>query len=70
MRARMRLSELQVSEFGQSVLRMVSTRPRSGHYLDRLVLKSVGATHFVRTIDIDWIEGAGVCVRPRAVAGR
>jgi two-component system LytT family response regulator len=59
-RARARLTEHKVGEFGESVLRMISATPRGGRYLDRLVLKSAGATHFVRVADIDWIEGAGV----------
>jgi two-component system LytT family response regulator len=29
---------------------------------DRLVVKSTGATHFVKTTDIDWIEAVGVYV--------
>jgi len=29
---------------------------------DRLVVKSAGATHFVKTADIDWIEAVGVYV--------
>jgi two-component system LytT family response regulator len=29
---------------------------------DRLVVKSAGATHFVKTADIDWIESVGVYV--------
>lgn len=41
-RARARLTELQAGEFGQSVLRMLSTTTRNGHYLDRLVLKAGG----------------------------
>jgi two-component system LytT family response regulator len=44
------------------MLRMLSTAPRRGRYLDRLVLKAAGATHFVRVVDIDWIEAAGVYV--------
>jgi len=68
-RAKTRLTELQVGEFGQSVLRMVSAQPRRGQYLDRLVLKSAAATHFVRVADIDWIEGAGIYVNLH-VAGK
>jgi two-component system LytT family response regulator len=29
---------------------------------DRIVVKSAGATHFVKTTDIDWIEAVGVYV--------
>jgi two-component system LytT family response regulator len=65
-RARARLTELEAGEFGQSVLRMLTVAPR---YLDRLVLKSMGATHLVKVTEIDWIEGAGVYVNLH-VAGR
>jgi two-component system, LytTR family, response regulator len=61
-RVRARLTELQAGEFGQSVLHMLTTTSSRGPYLDRLVLKSVGATHFVRVAEIDWIEAAGVYV--------
>jgi two-component system, LytTR family, response regulator len=61
-RVHARLTELQAGEFGQSVLRMLTTTASRGPYLDRLVLKSVGATHFVRVAEIDWIEAAGVYV--------
>lgn len=61
-RAKARLNEVQAGEFGESMLRMLSTAPRRGRYLDRLVLKAAGATHFVRVVDIDWIEAAGVYV--------
>jgi two-component system LytT family response regulator len=61
-RARARLTEHQAGEFGQSVLHRLSTTMRNGHYLDRLVLKTPGATHFVQVLEIDWIEAAGVYV--------
>jgi two-component system, LytTR family, response regulator len=61
-RARTRLTEQQAGEFGQSVLHMLSATTRNGHYLDRLVLKTQGATHFVQVLEIDWIEAAGVYV--------
>src|SRR5690348_5246202 len=61
-RARSRLAERKAVQFGQSLLRMMASMPREQRYLDRLVLKSSGATHFVRVADVDWIEGAGVYV--------
>ncbi|MFL6604907.1 MAG: LytR/AlgR family response regulator transcription factor [Steroidobacteraceae bacterium] len=68
-RAAARLNERQAGEFGQRVLRMVAAKPGTERFLDRLVLKSTAATHFVRVADIDWIEGAGVYVNLH-VAGK
>jgi two-component system, LytTR family, response regulator len=51
------------------VLNMMSALPRGERYLDRLILKSAGVTHFVRVSDVDWIEGAGVYVNLH-VAGK
>jgi len=59
-RVRRRLDERSVQEFGQRLMRMISAQPPK--HLDRLVVKSGGATRFVRAIDIDWIEAAGVYV--------
>jgi len=58
-RAKARRDEHSLQEFGRSVLRMVSAKPATGRYLDRLVVKSGGRTRFIRVADIDWIEGAG-----------
>ena len=44
------------------MLKMISTRRPDGSYLDRLVVKSAGTTRFIRVVEIDWIEGAGVYV--------
>jgi two-component system LytT family response regulator len=59
-RAKTRHDELNLREFGRSVLRMLATRSQVGRYLDRLVVKGGGTTRFIRVADIDWIEGAGV----------
>lgn len=62
-RAKARLDERNMREFGQRVMRMVSAAPASAERrLDRLVVKSGGTTRFIRAIDIDWIEAAGVYV--------
>jgi two-component system LytT family response regulator len=61
-RVRARVDGRSVREFGQRVLRMVSTAPAPGQPLDRLVVKSGGTTRFIRVGDIDWIEAAGVYV--------
>ena len=60
-RAKLRLSERSVREFGQRMLRMAQApdRPRR---LDRLVVKSGGTIRFIRVADIDCLEAAGVYV--------
>jgi len=62
-RAKARLDERSMKEFGQRVMKMVSAAPAAPERrLDRLVVKAGGTTRFVRVIDIDWIEAAGVYV--------
>lgn len=62
-RAKARLDERSMKEFGQRVMKMVSASPTAPERrLDRLVVKAGGTTRFVRVIDIDWIEAAGVYV--------
>jgi two-component system LytT family response regulator len=61
-RVRARVDGRSIREFGQRVLRMVSMAPASDRRLDRLVVKSGGTTRFIRVVDIDWIEAAGVYV--------
>jgi len=62
-RVKTRLDERSLREFGQRVMKMVSTAPAAAdRRWDRLVVKSGGTTRFVRAVDIDWIEAAGVYV--------
>ena len=61
-RAKARLDELSLREFGRNVLRVLRTGSQTVRYRDRLVIKSGGTTRFVRVADIDLIEGAGVYV--------
>jgi two-component system LytT family response regulator len=68
-RVKTRLDERSVREFGQRMLRMVSATPPVNRRLDRLVVKSAGTTRFIRVVDIDWIEAAGVYVNLH-VAGK
>ena len=73
-RAKVRHDDRMLREFGRSVLRVLATRSGGecyevGCYLDRLVVKGRGWTRFVRVVDIDWIEGAGVYVNLH-VAGK
>jgi two-component system LytT family response regulator len=68
-RAKTRHHELGVQEFGRNVLRMLATRSQAGDFLDRLVVKGSGTTRFIRVVDVDWIEGAGVYVNLH-VAGK
>jgi two-component system LytT family response regulator len=41
---------------------MISSVPPTNRRIDRLVVKSGGTTRFIRVLDIDWIEAAGVYV--------
>jgi two-component system, LytTR family, response regulator len=70
-RAKQRLRERNVSEVGERMLRLASRapKPQPGRLLDRLVVRSGGTTRFVRVVDIDYIEGAGVYVNLH-VAGK
>jgi two-component system LytT family response regulator len=68
-RFRTRMDGRSIREFGQRILRMVSEAAGPDHWLDRLVVKSGGTTRFVRVVDIDWIEAAGVYVNLH-VAGK
>jgi two-component system LytT family response regulator len=68
-RARQRLNERSVYEFGQRMLRLTARSPLQPRPLDRLVVKSGGTTRFVRVADIDCIEAAGVYVSLH-IAGR
>jgi two-component system LytT family response regulator len=44
-------------------MKMVAGAPQGAERrLDRLVVKSGGSTRFIRVVDIDWIEAAGVYV--------
>lgn len=62
-RVKARLDERNYGEFAQRMLKMVAGAPPSAERrLDRLVVKSAGTTRFIRAIDIDWIEAAGVYV--------
>jgi two-component system LytT family response regulator len=61
-RVKSRLDERSMREFGQRMLQMVSNAPAPERCLDRLVVKSGGTTRFVRVVDIEWIEAAGVYV--------
>jgi two-component system, LytTR family, response regulator len=61
-RARQRLNERNVYEFGQRMMRLTTRSALQPRPLDRLVVKSGGTTRFVRVADIDCIEAAGVYV--------
>ena len=69
-RAKARLDERNMLEFGQRVMKMVSAAPANADKRwDRLVVKSGGSTRFIRVVDVDWIEAAGVYVNLH-VAGK
>jgi two-component system LytT family response regulator len=71
MRVKNRLDDRSMREFGRRIVNMVSASPGAASLAtlapqdrrwDRLVVKSAGSTRFIRVIDIDWIEAAGVYV--------
>jgi two-component system LytT family response regulator len=75
-RARSRLEERNLHEFGQRLMRMISSeglakqrQSERPNKLDRLVVKSGGVARFIRAVEIDWIEAAGVYVNLH-VAGK
>ncbi|HKF49285.1 MAG TPA: LytTR family DNA-binding domain-containing protein [Terracidiphilus sp.] len=69
-RVKSRLDERSARDFSQRIMKMVSSVPApSDRRWDRLVIKSGGTTRFLRVIDIDWIEAAGVYVNLH-VAGK
>jgi two-component system, LytTR family, response regulator len=68
-RAKLRLSERSVREFGQRMLRLAGQAPERQRRLDRLVVKSGGTIRFIRVTEIDCIEAAGVYVNLH-VAGK
>lgn len=61
-RAKSRLDERNLRDFGRRMLQMVSKVPSQSRRWDRLVVKSAGSTRFLRAAEIDWIEAAGVYV--------
>ena len=67
-RVKARLDERSMHEFGQRIMKMAWTA-QAGQCWDRLVVKSAGTTRFIRAVDIDWIEAAGVYVNLH-VAGK
>jgi two-component system LytT family response regulator len=61
-RVRSRLDASSLQEFSERLIQMVSNGVAPRKHADRLVVKSSGATRFVRVAEIDWIEAAGVYV--------
>jgi two-component system LytT family response regulator len=70
-RVRSRLDERGLREFGQRMMRFLAPEPTSAMgTLDRLVVKSGGTTRFLKSADIEWIEGAGVYVTLHGTDGK
>ena len=59
-RVSVRMDERSMQDFGRRIIRMAAAAPTADPPLERLVVKSAGSTRFVRVVDIDWIEAAGV----------
>ena len=61
-RAKSRLDDKQVREFGQSVLKLLDDRRQDKPFLDRIVIRERDKTDLLRVESIDCIESAGVYV--------
>ena len=61
-RAKARLDDENVREFGQSMLKLLDGRRLNSTFLDRIVIRERDKTHLIRVDSIDCIESAGVYV--------
>ena len=61
-RAKTRLGDENVREFGRSMLELLDGRRLDSTFLDRIVIRDRDKTHLVRVDSIDCIESAGVYV--------
>lgn len=61
-RAKTRLNDKHVREFGQSVLKLLDNHRVDRPFLDRIVIRERDKTHLIRVESIDCIESAGVYV--------
>ena len=61
-RAKSRLDDRHVREFGQSVLRLLDSHRVDRPFLDRIVVRERDKTELIRVDSIDYIESAGVYV--------
>ena len=61
-RAKARLDDENVREFGQSMLKLLDGRRLDGTFLDRIVIRERDKTNLIRVDSIDCIESAGAYV--------
>jgi two-component system, LytTR family, response regulator len=61
-RAKARLHDQNVREFGQSMLKLLDGRRLDNTFLDRIVIRERDKTNLIRVDSIDCIESAGVYV--------
>jgi two-component system LytT family response regulator len=61
-RAKARLDDEHVREFGQSMLKLLDRRRLNSTFLDRIVIRERDKTNLIRVDSIDCIESAGVYV--------
>jgi two-component system, LytTR family, response regulator len=61
-RAKLRLDDKHVREFGESVIKLLDSRRLDKPFLDRIVIRERDKTELVRVDTIDCIESAGVYV--------
>jgi two-component system LytT family response regulator len=65
-RAKSQVRRDQSSQVSSGILALLEELQESNRHLDRLVIKNSGRIHFIKTIDIDWIEADGNYVRIHA----
>lgn len=69
-RAKARLRDESVREFGQSMLKLLDGRRSDNTFLDRIVIRERDKTNLIRVDSIDCIESAGVYVALHVGADR
>jgi two-component system LytT family response regulator len=65
-RAKLQVRRNQNSQVNAGILALLDELQEANRYVDRLVIKSTGRIHFLKTTDIDWIEAEGNYVRIHA----
>ena len=65
-RAKSQIRRDQNTQVNSGIFALLEELQESNRYLDRLVIKNAGRIHFIKTVDIDWIEAEGNYVRIHA----
>ncbi len=62
-RAKSQVRRDQNNQVNAGILALLDELQESNRYVDRLVIKNTGRIHFLKTVDIDWVEAEGNYVR-------